>query len=76
MGVAVDQVKIEEENSIAETWKRRAKLFRRAYYEAELQSMDALKGRIESDLKILALERRISELEAELGQNLLTRVQG
>jgi len=67
MGVAVNQVKIEEENRIAETWKRRARLFRKAYYEAELQSMDALKGRIESDMKILALQRRIAELEAEVG---------
>ena len=67
MGVAVNQVKIEEESRIAETWKRRAKLFRKAYYEAELQSMDALKGRIESDMKILALQRRIAELEAEVG---------
>jgi len=55
----------EEEQRIVQKWKRRAKIFKDAYREAELAWMDALNSKIESDFKLLQAERRIAELEAK-----------
>ena len=49
-----------------EQWKRRARLFRQAYREAELHSIEALNARGEADLKLRLLLQRIQELEAEV----------
>jgi len=52
-----------EEDRLLEKWKRRARIFRQAYREAEGEAVNL---KLEFALKIQALEQRIAELKAKL----------
>jgi len=53
----------DEERRVLEKWKRRAKMFRQAYREAEGEAVNL---KLEYSLKLQALQQRIAELEQRL----------
>ena len=59
----------EDETQELEKWKQRAKRFQRAYHEQERKALDL---KLAFDFKTLITDRRIAELESQLGAKLGT----